>query len=281
MAKTPKRTSSREDDELPGLKDVSEIHRKRSTVLYGRSGTGKTTLAASWPKPILYLDIRDEGTDSIRDVENIKVKEITSVEDIEEVRDWLLRGNHKKFKTLVIDTMSQLQEIYVEEQAANPKKKLRGSEGKRAGDFGTLTKQDWGQVASAMKSLIIDLRDLPMEVVFIAQDRTFNFGDETDEGDENALAPEVGPRLMPSVASVLNAAVGNIGNTFIRIRYETRKDKDTGKKLKPKKVTEYCLRVGASSTYVTKIRKPKGVTAPDFIVDPDYEDILDIIEGND
>lgn len=263
---------------MPGLKDVSEIHRKRSTVLYGRSGTGKTTIASSWPKPMLYLDIRDEGTDSISDVEGIKVKEISSVEDIEEVRDWLIR-NPKKFKSLVLDTMSQLQEIYVEEQAKNPKKKIRGSEGKRAGEYGTLTKQDWGVVASKMKSLIIDLRDLPLEVVFIAQDRTFNFGDDENDDDEDALTPEVGPRLMPSVASVLNAAVGNIGNTFIRIRFKKLVDKKTGKKLPPKKVTEYCLRVGASSTYVTKIRKPKGVTAPDFIVDPSYEDILDIIQG--
>lgn len=272
MAKTPAK-KSRDDDELPGVKKVGDIQRTRSTVLYGRSGTGKTTLAASWPKPMLYLDIKDEGTDSIADVDGIDVKEIHDSEDLDEVLLWLIR-NPKKYKTVVLDTMSQLQEIVVEEVAQAAKKKLKG---KRAGDFGTLTKQDWGQVSSRMKSWIIDFRDLPLETVFIAQDRTFNLGDD-ESADDNAevLAPEVGPRLMPSVASVLNAAVSTIGNTFIRIR-SIKKEVDGKKRTVEKK--EYCLRLGPSPLYVTKVRKPKSISAPDFIVDPTFEDIQDVIKG--
>lgn len=276
MAKTT--TKTKDDDELPGVKKVSDIERKRSHVLYGRSGTGKTTLASTWPKPILYLDIRDEGTDSISDVEDLMVKEIASSDDLDETLEWLLR-HPKRYKTVILDTVSQLQEIMVEEQAAKPVKKIRGAEKKRPGDFGTLSKQDWGAVAARMKSLIIDWRDLPMEVVFIAQDRKFNFGGNDEDDDQESIAPEVGPQLMPSVVNTLNAAVGNIGNTFIRIRYRTRKDKDTGKKLKPERLTEFCLRIGPSDIYITKVRKPKGVTAPEVIVDPSYDDILDIIEG--
>lgn len=272
MATTAKKTKAQDDDPLPGVKKISEIKRPRSTVLYGRSGTGKTTLAASWPKPILYLDIKDEGTDSIADVEGIDVKEIEDVEDMDEVLFWLIR-NPKKYKTVVLDTLSQLQEMSVDEVARELKKKV--VKGKRAGDFGTLTKQDWGKVSSRLKSWIVDFRDLPMEVVFIAQDRTFNFGDDESSEDE-VLAPEVGPRLMPSVASVLNAAVSTIGNTFIRVR--TIKKTIDGKKRAVEK-KEYCLRLGPSPLYVTKVRKPKSISAPDFIVDPTYEDIQDVITG--
>lgn len=272
MAKTPTRSKrDDDDDELPGVKKISEIKRPRSTVLYGRSGTGKTTLAADWPKPMLYLDIKDEGTDSIADVKGIDVKEIEEPDDLDEVLLWLIR-HPGKYKTIVLDTMSQLQEMVVEEVAAELKKKV--PKGKRAGDFGTLTKQDWGKVSSRLKSWIIDLRDLPMETVFIAQDRTFNFGD--DESSDEVLAPEVGPRLMPSVASVLNAAVSTIGNTFIRVRIV--KKEVNGKKTSVEK-KEYCLRLGPSPLYVTKVRKPKSISAPDFIVDPTYDDIQDVITG--
>lgn len=275
MAKPPvKKNRDDDDDELPGVKKVGDIKRTRSTVLYGRSGTGKTTLAADFPKPMLYLDVKDEGTDSIADIEGVFVKEIEEPDDIDEVLLWLLR-HPKKYKTIVIDTMSQLQEMTVDEVAKSAKKKLKG---KRAGDFGTLTKQDWGVVSSRMKSWIIDFRDLPMEVVFIAQDRTFNFGDdESTDDDAEVLSPEVGPRLMPSVTSVLNAAVSTIGNTFIRIRY-VKKKVDGKTKVTEKK--EYCLRLGPSPLYVTKVRKPKSISAPDFIVDPTYEDIQDVINGD-
>lgn len=269
-----KTAKTKEDDPLPGVKKISEIKRPRSTVLYGRSGTGKTTLAADWPKPMLYLDIKDEGTDSIADVKGIDVKEIEDPDDLDEVILWLIR-NPGKYKTVVLDTMSQLQEMVVEDVAQEQKKKLKG---KRAGDFGTLTKQDWGKVSSRLKSWIIDLRDLPMETVFIAQDRTFNFGDDESSEDE-VLAPEVGPRLMPSVASVLNAAVSTIGNTFIRVRVVKKNDpKKEGRKISVEK-KEYCLRLGPSPLYVTKVRKPKSISAPDFIVDPTYEDIQDVITG--
>lgn len=266
----PKKTS---EDELSGLKDVGDIDNFRSTVLYGRSGTGKTTIAASWPKPMLYLDVRDRGTDSISDIKGIQVKEIEDYDDLEDTLLWLIR-NPKKYKTVVIDTVSQLQELMVEEQAERSKKKKST---KLAGDWGTLTKQDWGSVSAKMKSLIIDFRNLPMEVVFIAQDRSFG-GEEDEDGDET-VAPEIGPRLMPSVASVLNGAVSNIGNSFIRIHYITKTDAK-GRKKRSKRM-DYCLRIGPSSTYVTKVRKPKGHIAPDFIVDPTYDDILDIIEGVD
>lgn len=276
MAKTPTKSRERDDDVLPGVKKIKDIKRHRSTVLYGRSGTGKTTLAASWPTPILYLDIKDEGTDSIADVEGIDVKEIADSEELDEVLLWLIR-NPKKYKTVILDTMSQLQEIVVEEVAEAAKKKLKG---KRAGDFGTLTKQDWGTVSSRLKSWIIDFRDLPMETVFIAQDRTFNLDDEGADENAEQLAPEVGPRLMPSVASVLNAAVSVIGNTFIRVRHVKKPDPKREGKFKMVEKKEYCLRLGPSAIYVTKVRKPKEHIAPDFIVDPSYEDIIAVIQGD-
>lgn len=271
-------TTVRKDDAAPGAKPVAEVKHNTSTALYGRAGSGKTTLSASWPKPILYLNIRDNGTDSISDVEDIDVVDIESSEEMLELILWCVKKANKgklKYKTIVLDTMTQFQAILVEEKIANSKKKLKP--GQMPGDFGTLTQQEWGQIAGDMKRLVMDVRNLPMESVFLCQERIFNAGDEEDDG-LGQIDPEVGPRLSPSVKNDLNASVSIIGNTFIRIRMVVKKDKKTLKKTK-QVFKEYCLRVGPNSVYTTKIRKPKGIEAPDYIVDPTFRKIKKIMKG--
>lgn len=267
MALKPK-TKMKTEDELGIRKVGSKPKKNRSYVFYGKSGSGKTTIAASFPTPILLLDCKDEGEDSIADVKGVFVKEIESSEDINDIY-WHLKKNPGKYKTVVFDTMTGLQQIMVEEIVGGT---MKGK--KSAGDWGTMRKQDWGDIASVLKRWVVDFRSLPMEVVFIAQDRVFNGGDDAE--DENELAPEVGPRLMPSVTSALNAAVSVIANTFIRIRH---KQKEVNGKKKEVKIVEYCLRVGPNPVYITKIRSPKTQTAPEVIVDATYEDIVDVITG--
>ena len=272
-------TTVRRKDRAPGSKPVGEIKQARSTALYGRAGTGKTTLSATWPKPILYLNIRDDGTDSIADIEGIDVVDIETSDDMRDILLWCVKKVNRgklKYKTIVLDTATQFQGILVREKVEESGKKLK--KGQNPGDFGTLTQQEWGQIAGEMKKLIMDVRGIPgLESVFICQERIFNAGDEEDDG-LGQIDPEVGPRLSPSVKDDLNASVSIIGNTFIRIKVTTTKDKKTLKKSK-KIDKQYCLRVGPNSVYTTKIRKPKGIEAPDFIVDPTFRKIKKIVKG--
>ena len=275
MATTVRKTAEADTDSAPGSKPVSKVKHHTSTALYGRSGSGKTTLSASWPKPILYLNIRDNGTDSISDVEDIDVVDIETADELRDLLLWCAKKANRgklKYKTIVLDTVTQLQSILVEEMGVNVKLKKSG---KKPGDFGTLTKQDWGLIAGDLKSVIMDVRNLPVESVFLCQERIFNIGDEEDDGLDQ-LEPEVGPKLMPSVKNDLNASVSIIGNTFIRIKSVVTKVE--GKKVREIKKL-YCLRVGPNSVYTTKIRKPKGITAPDYIVDPDFAKIKAIMKG--
>lgn len=269
-------TTVRKEDRAPRSREVAKVKHNGSTALYGLSGTGKTTLSASWPKPILYLNIRDNGTDSISDVEDIDVVDIDSSEELQEQILWChKKANRGKlvYKTVILDTMTQLQQILVEEMGE--KKKLK--KGKRPGDFGTFTMAEWGEIAGDLKSVIQDVRNLPVESVFICQQRQFGASDEDDDGLEQ-VDPEVGPRLMPSVKDDLNASVSIIGNTFIRVQVTKEKDPETKKKVR--KITkQYCLRVGPNSVYTTKIRKPKGIEAPDYIVDPTFRKLKKIMKG--
>lgn len=258
---------SKPNKDLP-TRDIRDMRKGTSAVIYGRSGSGKTTLAASAPTGILYLDVRDDGTDSISDLKGIRVRDIGHTEDFEDTF-WWLKDNPKKYKTVIVDTCSNLQTMRVQETGSNKK-------GKKAGEWGSMSRGDWGDVAAWMKEWLTNYRDLTadgMNVIFIAQDRTFNLSDE-EERNEHMLAPEVGPALSPSVARHLNASVNVIGNTFIRERVV--KDKVTKKR---KVYVEYCFGVGPSGLYTRKVRKPKSVKLPDVIVDPTWEDITDLIEG--
>lgn len=277
MARKPMKKNNRRerDDDVPdaddlGIRPVKDIERGRSWAFYGRSGSGKTTLSSTFPTPILLLDIKDQGTDSIADVKGIDVKDVDDFDDIDEIYWFLKKGaGKKKYKTVVFDTITQLQNLAI--LKVNPK-----ADTKKLGDWGSMTMRQWGDVGAIMKEVITNFRDLGIEVVFLAQEKTIN-ADEDDD-DENALIPEVGPQASKGVASHLNACVSIIGHTFIRMKETTKEDKK-GKKVKGKPVAQYCLRIGPNPIYTTKIRKPKDVTPPAFIVDPTYEDILDVITG--
>jgi hypothetical protein len=252
------------------IQDISKIEKPMRVVFYGRAGTGKTTIAASFPAPLL-IDFRSEqGTDSVNDVKGLKVIQAEEWDDLEQLY-WYLADAKHSFKTVIIDTVTQMQELAIKHILSTNKKNTED-----AGNWGSMSKQMWGETASLLKSWIMNYRNLDLNCVFIAQDRVFNAGDEADTED-GQLKPEVGPRLMPSVGSTLNAAVDLIGNTFIR--EESKRVRKDGKLIEQRK-TQYCLRIGPHSVYTTKVRTTKDTKVPAFLVDATYEDLIELKNGN-
>lgn len=275
--KTKKRKSSRAAD-VPDyrkikrkIKAVDDFVVEGNAVLYGPPGTGKTTLGGTWPGPVLFIDCKERGTDSIRDMEGVDVLRADEWQDVDDIY-WYLKKEAHKYKTVVMDTVSQAQDLSVRKIMED---KGQDYEEGALGNWGTMTKSDWGTNATRMKTMILQFRDLPMNVVFIAHDRMFG-GEEED--DENIISPSMGPRLSPSVATVLNGAVNVIGSTFIRER-TVKKKVGKGKKMRTKEIRriEYGLRLGPHAHYITKIRKPKRIELPSVLVNPSYKKIVAII----
>ena len=125
----------------------------------------------------------------------------------------------------------------------------------------------WGVVSGLMKTWLLNFRDLvdsDINVLFIAHDRV-NKGEEGSEDD--GFDPQVGARLMPSVAGMLNGAVKVIGQTYVQevfLEDKTRK-------------VEYRMRIGPHAFYTTKMRNPLGTSIPDYVVNATYNGIVSLM----
>lgn len=129
------------------IKPIEMPNRGITIAIYGRSGTGKTTLAATFPKDLLLIrPPDDDGRLSIHNVKGIKDCPVNSVEELQELLEWL-HNNPNEYETIALDNMSALQELVL-------KKVLSVSELPSQLGWGTATQQQWGELASGMKDLL-------------------------------------------------------------------------------------------------------------------------------
>lgn len=249
---------------LSKAQPVHELNLIVTALFYGRSGTGKTTIAGTFPKPILFVDIGERGTDSIFDLPDVDSIQVTEWSELEEIY-WALKEG-SKYKTVVIDAAHTMQNLAIQEARAIAGKK----------DKDQTSQRDFGQASGLMNQWVYnfrDLRDEDLNVVFLAHDRLREV--DTDDDDAGLIAPEMGPRLMPGVAGTLLGAVNVVGYTYIR--EEVTKSKVAGQK--SHREVQYCLRIGPHGIYATKIRSPKGHAVPEYIVDPTYDKLVAVIKG--
>lgn len=256
-----KRTSTKNPIE-DRLVDIMDIDDPTIITLYGRPGSGKTTLSSTATKPLLIIDVKDKGGESAKSKKlqrgDITTFSLTEFDDIYKIHDYIME-NPTKFKTVVIDHMTALQDLGLT--------KVKIDEGKDQ-----VSQRMYGICADYLKELIImykDLTELGITPIFLAQDRM-----ESGEGEgEDQLTPEVGPGLMPSVAKVLCASSRVIGHTYLQEKAEKTSD------MKVHRTIEYRLRLGPNPFYITKVTKSKEVYCPPYIANATYDDIMKVISG--
>lgn len=172
------------------MKPITPESRVQTFVLYGPSGAGKTSLAATAPRPA-FLDT-NKGLLSIAGrpgLEHVRGEDIDDVDALEKAYDNFTgrgRKNWKgKFGTIVVDHFDDLQAMIMENLGArrverNPSKDIDESEQK-----------DWGVMATKLKRVLRKLKTVPIHKILIC-------GEKPDREDG---------RLMPSLQGQMAGAL--------------------------------------------------------------------------
>ncbi len=251
-------------------------------LLYGKSGTGKTTLWATFPGPILVMvcsggkkpgELRSINTPEYR--KKIKQVVLHHSDEVKQVIEHV--KDTGSYRTLVLDHCSGLQDMTLREILGLEELPAQKS-------WGMASREQYGQSGLMVKTILREMLSLDCNGVIIAQERTFGSGGGDGEETQmsEVITPTIGAAMTPSVVAWLNPAVDYIAETFIRAKMTSVKTKvgeKTIETLKRARGVEYCLRVAPHDVFTTKFRVPKGKVMPEIIVDPSYDKIIGLIQG--
>jgi len=134
------------------IKTTSITDTKLKVLVYGASGSGKTTFGSTAPKPIFAS--AENGLLAIADKE-LPFVQIASKVDLLDLYKYLRDEKHD-YETVVIDSITEINEV------------IKVDIEKKTGRAMQL--KDWGELAKTIEKILRMFRDLPMNVVIIAQE---------------------------------------------------------------------------------------------------------------
>jgi phage nucleotide-binding protein len=237
------------------IKSVNEVNAYLKMCVYGRNKSGKTHFAGSSNLKTLIIDCEEKGTETLVGRDNIEVYELSRWEELDWIY-WHLKANDHDFEVVAIDTVTMLSTLGL--------KWVLGDNMDPSADPLMPDRRHYGKLNMALSQAMINWRNLPLHVLFLAQERTETVEDETDE---MATLSEIVPSLTKGPRTTLLGAVGTIGRIYTR--QVTKKNKTTGKTVER---TERRMLVGTSEKFAggTRIKN-----MPRILVNPTLQGILD------
>lgn len=168
----------------------------------GKPKSGKTLIAASYPKPLLYISVGNDGGGRVIARQyrqdcvngNIRVKDLrndepvngkirkTSIEKLAEVLAELRQSTADKFKTIVIDTVGALQDDY--------KQYIEFTKGGKQ-----LNTSDWGEVSKMILNIKDNMKRFSQEtgvqIVWISHTREQEVYETSGLNKEIRIVPDL------------------------------------------------------------------------------------------
>lgn len=241
------------------IQTVEELNKYLKMCVYGRNKAGKTHYAGSSKRKTLIIDCEEKGTETFvghPNQQNIHVYQLERWDELDWIY-WHLRSNEHDYEVVAIDTLTMLSTLGLkwvmgEERSMDP-----------SVDPMMPDRRHYGKLNMALSQSIINWRNLPMHVLFLAQERVETLEDETDE---MATITEIVPSLTRGPRTTLLGAVGTIGRIYTQ--QVSKKDPKTKKATE---VTERRMLVGTSNKFAAGTRI-KGL--PRIIRNPTLEDLL-------
>lgn len=172
-------------------------------LIYGASGSGKTRFAGTAidkdNSKTLFLSA-EGGLLSIKD-KRPKYIEINTIENLLEAYNYLANEKHK-FETVILDSITEISNVL--------KLEIENKEGH------SMQLQDWGLLKNQLTSIFRNFRDLPMNVILLAQEAYI-----TDEDKIKKIVPSLDGKGATSALPYFMDIVGYIkvdvqGNSIMR-----------------------------------------------------------------
>ena len=245
-SKATKKVTSTKPEICEFITDVAENIEHLTWLLYGKNGTGKTTIGGTADGALILA--AEDGTLSIRNSKNNIKKLPIDVWDKVEQAYWLLKNGvvtsdgikiHVKggtflVKTLVIDTITRLIQICLRsvvlgEAAKDPEK-----------DVVSPTLRDWGTMSQKLAYWLMQFDELPVQKVWLMQETTSTDPTE-DEVDITVDANKAMRNMLLSQADI-------IGRTCL-IKHDGQ--------------TKFAVKFAPNTNFVTKDRT--GVLGKTFV----------------
>jgi len=213
-------------------------------LIYGGPGTGKTVFAGT-AENALFLSA-EAGLLSIKDLSPEYV-EINTMKDLLDAYSFLLKGGHK-YKTVIIDSITEISNT------------LKDEIEKRTGK--PMQLQDWGEIKKKLIAIFKEFRNLPMNVILIAQESYIN-----DEDKIRKIVPSLDGKGATSAIPYFMDIVG-----YMKVDIKGKRTISTNNSVKyvtkdrsgcigddcPADFSEWEKRVGKIKTGKEKTKEVKG-----------------------
>lgn len=234
---------------------IEKLGQRNLWVIWGKSGTGKTALGATFPKPMLYVQVGDDGSNTIADTEGVMAVRAESLADLKDTAQGLMTD--KKYKTIFVDTFSMITNEWIDKNATQKNKKM--------------TQQMWGEVKIDSEELIKIFHKLALSHIVVLSCHESN---DSIEGMEDEILPDIRPSVTKGARTYLEG-MANYGIHTTKLK-KTIISKKTGQE---KEVVRYAVHIGANPYYWTKLQINPGIQVPDIVINPTYDKLMGIIQG--
>ena len=239
---------------LEKAKPIGDSKQSALWVLYGKSASGKTTLASTFPKPLLYLAIGDSGQESVRDVEGIDIIQIESVKELSDALKEL--ETNKLYATVLIDTFGLVVNEWIEGEVVSKSRRM--------------TQQAWGDLKTDTETLIRKLKKLAQDRIVIL---TCHEVTDVFEGTDEELTPDVRPNISKGARTYLEG-MANYGIHCTIVQKEKTLEDGSVKILK-----KHAVHLDSHPYYWVKTQKPASTKLPSLVLDPTYDKIIGLIKN--
>lgn len=235
--------------------DIVDLGQRNLWVVWGKSGTGKTHFLSTFPKPLLYVQIGDDGSNTIAEVEGIKAIRGRTLERLKDIGKELIKD--RKYKTVIIDTFSMITNIWIDQNVVQKNKRM--------------TQQMWGDLKIETEELIKIFHEVAETHIVGLSCHESN---DSLEGMDDEVIPDFRPNPTKGARTYLEG-MANYGLHTTKVK-KTVVNKKTGEE---QEVVKYAAHLGANPYYWTKLQVSPDIKIPKLVINPTYDKIMSIING--